>query len=80
MKIVKKILLYLTLFLICLVCGFLFNCFVSNKFVFKLNFELIFNSKTFIYAGLLFMAIVCLIAYNSYKGYWRKNSKKLMES
>ena len=80
MKIVKKILLYSLLLLFCLACGFLFNCFVANKFVFKLDFNLLFEAKTWVYTGFLFMVFVCLFAYNSYKGYWRKHSKKLMES
>lgn len=80
MKIAKKILLYLILLFFCFTCGFLANCFVANKFVFKLDLNLLLNAKTYVYAGFLFMVIICIIAYNSYKGYWRKHSKKLMES
>ena len=80
MKIVEKILLYSLLLLFCLACGFLFNCFVANRFVFKFDFNLLIEAKTWVYTGFLFMVFVCLFAYNSYKGYWRKHSKKLMES
>lgn len=80
MRIVKKLFLWLILLVFCYGVGFLSNCLVSNKFNFVLNFELLFEMKTLLYAFFLFMVFVILIAYNWYKGYWSKHSKKLMES
>lgn len=80
MKILKKVFLWLILLLFCYTAGFLANCFVSNSFVFKLNFELLFEKTTLLYSFFLFMVFTCLIAYNWYKGYWSKHSKNLMKS
>ncbi|MDD3999644.1 MAG: type IV secretory system conjugative DNA transfer family protein, partial [Bacilli bacterium] len=80
MKIVKKIILWLLLLGFCYFVGFTANCFVSNNFVFKWNIALLIDGKTILYSFFIFMVFVCLIAYNWYKGYWSKHSKKLMET
>ncbi len=80
MKIVKKITLWLILLGFCYGVGFTANCFVSNKFIFEWNIALLIDGKTILYTFFLFMVFVCLIAYNWYKGYWAKHSKKLMET
>ncbi len=80
MKLYLKIILWITLFVLCYVVGFLANCFVANNFVFYLNFDLLFNLKTLIYSVFIYLIIVCLYLYNWYKNYWNKHAKNIMQN
>lgn len=64
---------------ISLIAGFILNCLFSNNFNFHLDFGLLLNGKTYLYALLLtVMAITVVLAYY-YKHYWLKNSKKIIQ-
>jgi len=80
LRITKKIIFWLFVLEVSFVLGFLGNCYVSNKFIFSLDFELLLNEKTFFYAFFLFLVVVAIYLYVWFKNYWIKNSKKIMES
>ena len=80
MKIVKKIIIWLLLLVICFALGFLANCFIENDFVFKFDTSLLLNTDTYMYSAFLFMIVVCFYIWGWYKGFWLNHSKSLMES
>lgn len=80
MRLYLKIILWITLFILCYIVGFLANCFVANKFVFYLNFDLLFSLNTLIYSVFIYLVFVCVYLYNWYKNYWNKHAKNIMQN
>jgi type IV secretion system protein VirD4 len=63
----------------CLVGGFVFNCFVSNGFVFKFNLTLLFNIETVKYTALLLAIALICYGFYYYKHYWLKASNRVIK-
>lgn len=80
MKILKKIVFWLFLLLVCYALGFLANCFVANNFVFKLDLNLLIAGRTFLFCFYLYMVAFAFYVWGWYKGFWVRHSKKLIES
>lgn len=79
-KRLKTILIALAIVIgISLITGFVFNCLFSNNFKFKLNFWLLLNGKTYLYAFLLCVIALAVVLAYYYKHYWLKNSKKIIQ-
>lgn len=64
---------------ISLITGFFFNCLFSHNFKFKLDFWLLLDGKTYLYAFLLCVIALAVILAYYYKHYWLKNSKKIIQ-
>lgn len=63
----------------CYIGGFVFNCFVSNNFVFKLKISLLFSLNTLKYTVLfLVISLMCYGMYY-YKHYWLKASNSVIK-
>ena len=81
MKIAKKILLGVVIFIFCFVSSYIANMFISNHFVFEfqLSIELLLNSKTWLYTLFLFAICMLFFVQSWYKGLG-KNPKKIMQA
>lgn len=81
MKITKKILFVAVLAIFCYVIGYFLNMFVSNGFVFELNFsfDLLLAKNTLIYAFEFFAIAMLMCLFSWYKGIG-KNPNKIIEA
>ena len=81
MKITKKILFVAVLSIFCYVIGYFLNMFVSNGFVFELNFsfDLLLAKNTLIYAFEFFAIAMLMCLFSWYKGIG-KNPNKIIEA
>lgn len=79
-KRLKQLLIALAIVLgISLIAGFFLNCLFSNNFKFRLQFGLLLNGKTYLYALLLSVIALTVVLAYYYKHYWLKNSKKIIQ-
>lgn len=79
-KRLKQLLIALAIVVgISLIAGFMFNCLFSNNFKFRLDFGLLLNGKTYLYAFLLSVIALTVVLAYYYKHYWLKNSKKIIQ-
>lgn len=81
MKLVKKIGLFIPVFILCYACGYVLNLFISNHFVFefKITQELLLAPKAFLYTFEMFAIICLMMMFAWYKGIG-KNPKKIMQA
>ena len=81
MKITKKILFVAVLAIICYAIGYFLNMFVTNGFVFELNFsfDLLLAKNTLIYAFEFFAIAMLMCLFSWYKGIG-KNPNKIIEA
>ena len=79
-KRIKHLLIALAIVLgISLVAGFFLNCLLSNNFHFRIQFGLLLDGKTYLYALLLSVIALTVVLAYYYKHYWLKNSKKIIQ-
>jgi len=81
MKWIKKLLKTLGVAIIlCYIIGFILNCFVSNDFVLKLDFSLLFSITTLKYFGMIFLISLLIILFYYHDNYWVINSKNIIKA
>lgn len=79
-KRLKQLLIALAIVVgISLIAGFLFNCLFSNNLKFRLDFWLLLDGRTYLYALLLSVIALTVVLAYYYKHYWLKNSKKIIQ-
>lgn len=81
MKFVKKLILCVIVLIFSFVAAYLLNLFISNNFVFefKIDMDLILNSKTWLYTLFLFGVVMIFFVFAWYKGIG-KNPKTIMQA
>ena len=79
-KRLKQLLIAVAIVLgISLVAGFFLNCLFSNNFHFRIQFWLLLDGRTYLYALLLSVIALTVVLAYYYKHYWLKNSKKIIQ-
>lgn len=59
--------------------SFLFNCFLSNHFIFQFNLKLLFDTKTFIYSAVLDGIALLLFLSYEYKHFWNRRARTIIK-
>lgn len=79
-KRIKHLLIALAIVIgISLIAGFFLNCLFNNNFKFRIQFGLLLDGKTYLYALLLSVIALTVVLAYYYKHYWLKNSKKIIQ-
>ena len=66
-------------FFCCYFFGFTLNCFVEGGFELNFSARLLFDGKTFLYAGAFCLVALFIVLYYYYTHYWLFNSKNIIK-
>ena len=78
-SILKWSLIFAVVILSCYIFGFVINCFIVGGFHLKISASLLFDSKTFLYSGVLCGLFLFFALYYYYTHYWIFNSKNIIK-